>query len=457
MIADKVLRQLVAVVGERYALTDPVELTCYAYDATHYTHCPDVVLFPADRSQIVSIMNIANRERVPVVPRGAGTSLSGGATPLHGGIVLSTTRLDRVLDVDTVGLTATTEPGVITAELQRRVESVGLFYPPDPSSLNVSTIGGNVVYGSGGPRGVKYGTTKDYVLGLEVVLADGRVLNTEGAADERGFDLTRLFVSSEGTLGVITKIKVRLLPLPEARQTALAVFDSLDATGEAVAAIIAARIVPTSMELMDNFTIRTVEEYRPVGLPLDAEGILLMEVDGFACEVAEQIEKVAAIAKGCGAREVKIARSREENDDLWSARRSAYAAQAKARPTAIVEDATVPRSCVPAMLRKIGELARKHRLNVPVLAHAGDGNTHPVVLCDWRDKEEMERADRFAEELFRETVAMGGTLTGEHGIGLVKKPFLECQHGPEGVAAMRLVKKAFDPHNILNPGKVLPE
>lgn len=440
-------------VGERNALLDPADLAAYAYDATHYTCVPDIVLLPADTTEVSAILSIANRELIPVVARGSGTSLCGGATPLHGGIVLHLARLDRVLAIDPVEFTATVEPGVILADFQRQVERLGLFYPPDPSSLSVATLGGTVAQGSGGPRGVKYGTTKDYVIGLEAVLADGRVLCT--SADD-GYDLTHLLVTSEGTLAVITKITVRLLPLPEAKQTALAVFDSFETAAEAVAALIAARIVPTTLELMDNFTIRKVEGFRPVGLPVDAEGMLLMEVDGYPAEVAQQVEEVAAIAARSGAREVKVARSREENDTLWAGRRAAYAALAMARPTAVVEDATVPRNRIPDVVRKLKGLATKYRLEVTVLAHAGDGNTHPIILCDWRDNEEMERVHRFADELFRATVAMGGTLSGEHGIGIVKNRFMEWQHGPAGIAAMRLVKQVFDPNNILNPGKVLP-
>jgi glycolate oxidase len=459
LIREPIIRQLASIVGVAHALTDPVELACYAYDSTHYTNHPEVVLLPVTTAQVAAILELANRERIPVVARGAGTSLSGGTTPIQGGIVINMARFNRILEIDAENLTATVEPGAITADLYRAVEKVGLFYPPDPSSQTVSTIGGNVGECAGGPRGVKYGNTKDYVVGLEVVLADGRVLQTGGKARKqpRGYNLTTLFVGSEGTLGVITKITVRLLPLPEAKQTASAVFDSFDAAAEAVSAIIAAKIIPTTLELLDNFTLRKVQDFKPLGLPLDAEGILLIEVDGYPAEVAQQIEVVAAIAQRCGAREVKIARTRAENDEIWAARRSAYAALAIARPTAIVEDATVPRDRIPAIMRTMHDLARKHNVEVTVVAHAGDGNTHPVVLCDWRNKEEMARADSFADDLFRAAVEMGGTLSGEHGIGLVKKRFMELQHGPEGVAAMRLLKSILDPNGILNPGKVLPD
>ncbi len=459
MIAQSVLRELADVVGEPYALTDPVELACYAYDATHHTYHPDVVLIPADSQQIAAILHIANRDRIPVVPRGAGTSLSGAAAPIHGGIVLLTRRLNRILEIDTANLTASAEPGVILSDFHRAVEGLGLFYPPDPSSMSVSTLGGNIGHGAGGPRGVKYGTTKDYVLGLEVVLPGGRILQTGSKVvkNASGYNLTHLFVGSEGTLGIVTKITVRLLPLPEAKQTALAIFDSFNTAAEAVAAIIAAKIVPTTLELMDNKTVRRVQEYKDVGLPNDAEGVLLMEVDGFADEVAYQIEVVADIARRCGAREVMVARTRAENDHLWSARRGAYAAMAKVRPTALVEDATVPRNRIPDLMRKTQELAAKYSIEVLVIGHAGDGNAHPVLLTDWRDKAEMERADRLGEELFRAAVAMGGTLSGEHGIGISKAKYMIWQHSQAGLAAMRLVKQAFDPNNILNPGKVLPE
>ena len=459
MIDKTLVRQLVAVVGERYALTDPVELACYAYDATHHTQHPAIVLMPANTAQVAAIMEIANRERIPVVPRGAGTSLSGGATPSAGSIVLVMTRLDRIIEIDAANLTATVEPGVVLSDFHRAVEALGLFYPPDPSSMSVATMGGNVGHGSGGPRGMKYGTTKDYVIGLEVVLADGRVLHTGGKTlkNASGYDLTHLFVSSEGTLGVITQITVRLLPLPEAKETALAIFDNFDTACDAVAAIIAAKIVPTTLEVIDNTTVRRVQAYKPVGLPADAQGVLLMEVDGFAAEVAHQVQVVADIARRCGAVDVRIARTREENDDLWAARRAAYPALASARPTNLVEDATVPRNRIPDVMRLIQDLAVKYDLEVSLLGHAGDGNTHPVLLFDWRDATAMDRAEGFCNELFRATVAMGGTLSGEHGIGLSKARFMEQQHGAEGLAAMRLIKRVFDPNNILNPGKTLPQ
>ncbi|MHB1132910.1 MAG: FAD-binding oxidoreductase [Chloroflexota bacterium] len=453
MLSETSKRELVAVVGGRAAWTDPADLALYAYDATHYTRTPAIVLAPACTAEVAAIMTIASRERVPVVARGAGTSLSGSATPAEGGIVISTARLNRILAIDAASMSATVEPGVVAADFMRAVESQGLFYPPDPSSQSVSTLGGNVAQGAGGPRGAKYGTTKDYVVGLEAVLADGTVLHCSVDDD---YDLIHLLVGSEGTLAVITKITVRLLPLPEAKQTALAIFDSFEAAAEAVAAIIAAKIIPTTLELMDNFVVRKVQSYRPVGLPEDAEGVLLMEVDGYGAEVAEQVEEIAAIAKRCGASTVKVARNRAENDDLWAARRAAYAALARSRPTAVAEDATVPRSQLPAIVRTIKHLAEKYKLEVPVLAHAGDGNTHPIVLCDWRDGDEMARVERFAGELFRATVEMGGTLSGEHGIGLVKQGYMEWQHGAEGIAAMRRVKQAFDPNDLLNPGKVLP-
>lgn len=459
MLAGRLIDELVGIVGRENVLTHPVELACYAYDATHYTHSPDVVVSPRSVAEVSRVAALANRELIPLVVRGSGTSLSGGATPWRGGIVMRTVHLNRILEIDTANLTATVEPGVILADFQRAVEKVGLFYPPDPSSQGVATMGGNIGHGAGGPRGVKYGTTKEYVLGLEVVLADGRILNTgsKTVKNASGYDLTHLFVSSEGTLGIVTKITVRLLPLPEAKQTALAIFDRFDTASEAVARMIAAKIVPTTLELIDNFTIKRVQEYRPLGLPEDAEGFLLIEVDGFAAEVSQQIEVVADIVRRCGAREVKIARTREENDYVWAARRAAYAAMAKWKPTNVVEDATVPRNRIPDINRKMLELAAKYELEVTAVAHAGDGNTHPVVLYDWRVPGEQARVDQFADELFRAAVAMGGTLSGEHGIGITKAKFMPWQHDEGSLAAMRLIKRTFDPNNILNPGKVLPE
>lgn len=372
-------------------------------------------------------------------------------------MVVVTTQFNRILEIDEDNLTATVQPGMILADFHHAVEAVGLFYPPDPASLSVATLGGTVAEGAGGPRGVKYGTTKDYVIGLEVVLASGEIIRTGSKTmkDVSGYDLTHLFVGSEGTLGIITEITVRLLPLPEAKETCLAVFDSIDDAARAVTATIRSRIIPATLELLDDVTMRCIEAYKPTGLPQDAEAILLIEVDGSREEVARQLDRVVASARQAGAREVKVAQNEAEREALWQARRSAFAAMSRARPSIVVEDATVPRPAIPAMVRAIREAAHRHRVQVGLMAHAGDGNMHPQIMCDLRDEEEMGRVELFTQEIFRAALEMGGTLTGEHGIGLQKRPFLAWQFGDGGVEAMRRIKHALDPNGILNPGKVL--
>jgi glycolate oxidase len=459
MTKDSLLAELRSIVGAANARVDTTETACYAYDATHYTHHPDVVLYPATTAEVSAILTAANRERVPVIARGAGTSITGGAVPIHGGIVICSGRMNRIVEIDTENLTATVEPGVVLATFQAAVEKLGLFYPPDPASLSVSTLGGNVGENAGGPRGVKYGSTKDYVLGLEIVLADGTVMRTgaKTVKSSSGYDLTHLFVGSEGTLGVITQITVRLLPLPEAKRTVMAIFDSVEAAAKTVSATIAAKVVPTTLELMDDVVIDRVEAYRPCGLPRDAAAVLLAEVDGSQQGVARQVELVAEVARNGGAREVRVASTTAEADTLWAARRGAFAAMARSRPTIIVEDATVPRDRIPETVARIKELCLKHDLQIGILAHAGDGNMHPLIMTDLRDREEMARVARFVEDLFQTTLAMGGTLSGEHGIGHLKKRYMEWQHGSVGVEMMRRMKQAFDPNNILNPGKLLPD
>ena len=459
MIAPKILEELRQIVGESHVLVSPEALACYGYDAAPVTGEPDVVVLPGSTEEVAAIVKLANRELVPVVPRGSGTNLSGGVVPIRGGIVLPMNRMDRILEIDRANLTATLQPGVVTGQFQAEVEKIGLFYPPDPASNSVSTIGGNVAESSGGPRGFKYGTTKDYVLSLEVVLPTGEVIRTGGKTVKNvaGYDLNRLFVGSEGTLGVVTEIIVRLIPLPESRQTLLAIFDNLDDAAETVSAIVAARIIPCTIELMDQTTITRVEAYKPVGLPTDADALLLIEVDGSELDTPRQAQKVAEIARAHRAREVRVAHDKQQQEELWVARRSAFAAVGHYRPTAITEDATVPRDKVPAMVRRLRELGKKYRLETAILGHAGDGNLHPFVMTDVRDKEEMERTRQFFSEVFKATLEYGGTITGEHGVGLMKAPYMEWQFGPDGVEVMRRIKKSFDPNNILNPGKILPE
>lgn len=457
MIPLNVVKQLEAAINREAVITAPEELLMYSYDATLPEFRPDVVVFPTTTEHVASVMKLANEHGLAVVPRGAGTNLSGGSLPLKGGIVLCLSRMTKIVEIDRENLVAVVEPGVVNAELQSALLPFGLFYPPDPASMSACTLGGNVAENSGGPRCLKYGVTKDYVLGLEVVLPTGEVIHTGGSVMKNctGYDLTRLFVGSEGTLGVVTKITVRLLPLPEAKKTMLAIFNSVVDASSAVSAIIAHGIIPTTLELMDNFLIRFTEDFVHVGLPKDAEALLLIEVDGFKESLDKQIEKIGSICHESRAREVRHATTPAEVDKLWLARRSAIGAVARALPNYSVQDVTVPRSKLPAIVKRIAEISAKHDIPIGVLAHAGDGNLHPIVLFDQKNEGDVAKVQAAEEEICRAALALGGTLTGEHGIGLSKRHFLPMEYGPTEMALVAKLRKLFDPNGILNPGKIV--
>lgn len=459
MADPSLLNALQTIVGADHVLSSPADLAAYAYDATPlYRSLPDMVVFPASTADVQAIVKLAAATKTPVVPRGSGTNLSGGTVPLAGGIVLVMTRMDRILEVDAANLTATLQPGVNTAMLSRTVEAQGLFYPPDPGSMVISTIGGNVAENAGGLRGLKYGVTRDYVMGLEAVLPNGDILRTGGknAKDVAGYDLTRLLVGSEGTLAIITEVTVKLLPKPETKRAALAIFDDLASAARTVARIIASRIIPVTLEFMDRGTVNSVEDFARVGLPLDAEAVLLIEQDGPLAVVEADIAQVGRICREEGAREVKVAATAEEGTKLAEARRFALSALARKAPTCILEDATVPRSRLAEMVMFIGETARKYDLEICTFGHAGDGNLHPTCLTDEGNHAVIERVEKAFAEIFAKAVELGGTITGEHGVGLAKQDFLEWKCGAAGVEMMRRLKDAFDPHGLLNPGKVLP-
>jgi glycolate oxidase len=439
-------------VGPAHVTTALEDRICHSFDATFRDAIPDVVVSPGSAEEVSAVLRLASRHGVPVTPRGAASGLSGGAVPLHGGVSLVLTRLDRILSIDASRRRAVVEPGVVTDAFAAAVTKAGLFYPPDPASSRMSTLGGNVAECAGGPRGLKYGVTRDYVVGLEVVLADGEIVRV-GEADG-GPDWTSLFVGSEGTLGVVTKIELRLVARPAAQQTALAVFDRLDDAAAAVSATIASGIVPTTLELMDQSTIRAVEDYLHAGLPVDAEAVLLVEVDGAAAAVEAQTRQVSEVFRRCGAREVQLARGREDVERLWRARRAVSAACGKINPTKISEDATVPRSRIPALVRAVRDIARRHDLKMVVFGHAGDGNLHPNILTNRNDAAEMARAELAIAELFQVALDLGGTLSGEHGIGYMKAAYLADEVGPVGIEVGRAVKEALDPTGILNPGKM---
>lgn len=455
---DSVVREkLCSIVGGSYVQDDQVTLVSYSYDATpNFQALPDAVVLPGNTEEISQIVQTCNEHGIPIVPRGSGTNLCAGTVPSEGGIILLFSRMNKIIEIDEENLTATVQPGLITQTLIEAVEEKGLFYPPDPSSMKISTIGGNINECSGGLRGLKYGVTKDYVLGLEVVLPNGNIIRTGGklTKDVAGYDLTKLLVGSEGTLAIITEAILKLIPIPGTKKTMLALFENMEDAAQAVSAIIAAKIIPATLEFMDNGTLRVVEDFAKIGLPIDVEAVLLIEQDGPPEVVDRDIRKVEEICKQAKASSVQIAHTLEEGLKLTTARRSALTALSRLRPTTILEDATVPRSKITDMVRAINRIAEKHQVQICTFGHAGDGNLHPTCVTDIRDKEEMHRVEQAFEEIFAVALKLGGTITGEHGVGMMKSPYLAWKLGEEGIEAMLNIKKAFDPNNIMNPGKI---
>lgn len=444
------------IVGSQHVIESLEERLCYSYDGTVQRGIPALVVFPGKTQEVAEVVKLANEKGIPLFPRGAGTGLSSGSVPQDQGIALVLTRMNRIREISKEDLLAVAEPGVVTEVFHKAVEKEGLFYPPDPASLKTCTLGGNVAENAGGPRAFKYGVTKDYILGLEVVTPQGDIMRTGGRTVKNvtGYDLTRLLVGSEGTLGIITEITVRLIPKPKATQTALAIYDSIDDAARTVTSIIYEGILPATLELMDQTTIECVENYLKIGLPVDAQAVLLIEVDGAPSQVNEDIRKVEEACLQNGCRGVKIAAESAERDQLWKARRAVSSAIVQLKPTKISEDATVPRSKIPEMIQRLRVIAEKYQLHLPVFGHAGDGNLHPNIITDKHDHEEMERAEMAVGEIFRAALDLGGTLSGEHGIGLMKKPYLEWESGSVGLQYMKTIKAAVDPRGILNPGKI---
>lgn len=451
------LRKLADLVGAENIFASPEDRLAYAYDATPmYESIPLAAVRPTTVEHVQALMQLANAERFVVVPRGAGTGLSGGSIPVARSVVMLFPSWKRILEIDQENLTAWVEPGVLTAELHAAVEAKGLFYPPDPGSMRVCTLGGNVAENSGGLRGLKYGVTKDYVMGLEVVLPTGELLHVGNKCvkDVAGFSFKELFIGSEGALGIFTKILLQLIPKPAASQTLLALYDDMQKAAGTVAAIIAAKIIPCTLEFLDSTTIRCVEDYARVGLPTDAEALLLIEVDGHPAAVADEFEKIQSLCQKYGAREIKIAQDAAEADKLKTARRSAFSALARMRPTTILEDVTVPRSEIATMLQRIQDIGKKYNVTFGNFGHFGDGNLHPTCLTDERDRDEIHRVEKAFEEIFLAAIALGGTITGEHGVGLSKKKFLEKVAGPAGITVMKKIKQVLDPNNVLNAEKI---
>ena len=439
-------------------LTEKVDLYSYSFDASFGTYMPDIVVQATATEEVAHIMKLANKYEIPVYPRGHATSLSGGPLPVHGGIVLDLSKWDNTLEIHPEDMVAVVSPGVITAHINEAAMEKGLIYPPDPSSANVSTIGGNLGENAGGPRGMKYGVTKDYVIGLEVVTPEGDIIRTGGRTIKNvtGYDLTKLIVGSEGTLGIITEAILRLTPKPQAIKTMMALFENIVDAGRAISNILSAGILPSKLEIMDQASIQAVEAYEPLGLPTDVGALILIELDGHPAAIEEEMARVKEVCLTSRSREVNVATTDEEARELWKARKLVSPAIVRAKPTKISEDATVPRSKIPHMFERLMEIKEKYAVDLVVFGHAGDGNLHPNIIADKRDHEEMRRVEKAVEEIFKAAIELGGTLSGEHGIGTLKAPFMDMELGEVGLDMMKRIKESWDPNNVLNPGKIFP-
>ncbi len=456
-LSESTFRRLQAIVGKAHCSRSPEECACYAYDAAGGRFFPDAVVHPERAGEISEILTLANSKAFYVIPRGSGSGMTGGAVPVRGGVVLATSRMNRILGIDPENLMAHAEPGVITAKFHAAVEEKGLFYPPDPSSSDFSTLGGNVAECAGGPRAVKYGVTRDYVLGLETVLPTGEIIRTgvQTAKGVVGYDLTRLLVGSEGTLGIITRMTLKLLPLPESVVTLAAAFEDPETATETVSVIIQHGILPRTLEFMDKASIECVRRYLKIALPEKAGALLLIEADGDADETAKVREKLAALCRAKGAH-VQTAPTPEAAQALWKARKAVSPALFQYAPHKINEDIVVPRNRIPQMIRRIESLKEKTGLFMASFGHAGDGNIHFNIMLDKTDPGALKKAEEAVAEIFDYTVALGGTLSGEHGVGITKAPYLTKEIDPAALALMKRIKETFDPNGVLNPGKIFP-
>jgi glycolate oxidase len=456
VLRKKVVHQLTDIVGQEHISTDQEDLICYSFDATNEQFLPSAVVFPESAQEISAILKLANKEQFPVIPRGAGTGFSGGSLTVLGGVVLVTSRLKQIIEIDTDNLTAVVEPGVICGAFQKEVETYGLYYPPDPSSLGFSTLGGNVAECAGGPSALKYGVTRDYVTGLEVVLPTGEILAT-GVKTMKGvvgYDLTRLIIGSEGTLAVITKIYLRLIPKPEAHITLMSLFSNVQDSAQAVAHIIRNKVIPSKMEFMDRGSIHCVNKYQKLNLPSETAALLLIEVDGSASAVKEQEQRVEEICRAQGSFQIQRAADPEEAEGLWDVRRAISPSLLQLDLTKINEDVVVPRSKIPQLIGHIEALKDTYQLEIINFGHAGDGNIHVNVMYQETVPGEKEKAYEAVEDIFREVLDLGGTISGEHGIGTAKAPFISLELADHEIALMQKIKHTFDPQDILNPGKM---
>ncbi|MFZ5825746.1 MAG: FAD-binding oxidoreductase [Bacillota bacterium] len=456
-ITAEVVREFEELLGKRWVRSALRDRLTYSYDATAEKHLPGLVLFPGSAEEVAAAMRLAARYSLPVVPRGAGTNVSGGTIPTTGGVVMAMQRLNRILSIDTVSRRAVVEPCVANLAVQEALAPHGLFFPPDPSSHKVSTIGGNCQENSGGPHCVKYGVAVNHIRGVELVLPDGEIVTVGGEAEGYpGLDLTALVVGSEGTLGIVTKVILNVIPLPEATSTILAVFDDLESCVRSVSEIIAARIVPAALELIDNPFINVIQDSMDAGLPRDAAGALVIEVDGPPEGLGAQAEQIAAICRRNGVRAVSVASDEAERNALWQGRRAAYACLARKSSFLWTMDITVPRGRLVEMMRRVLAVGERHGLEIYTVAHAGDGNLHPIIPFRPSDPAEKARVRAADREILEACVDLGGSITGEHGIGVDKVEQTALMFRPAELALMNRVKLAFDPQGLMNPGKKIP-
>ncbi len=453
-----ICRQLQEILGREHVLTAPEDLACYSFDGTGRSFQPEAVIFPDAASQVSEVLCLANRYRFPVTPRGAGSGMTGGALPVRGGVVLVTSRMNRIVEIDRANMVAVVEPGVITGELQNRLAREGLLYPVDPASLSFCTIGGNAAECAGGPSAVKYGVTRDHVLGLQVVLPTGEIMETGVRTGKGvvGYDLTRLFIGSEGTLGIFTRLVLRLLPQPESRMTFLLLFDAMQAAPVLVSEILAQGMTPCTLEYMDAMALAVVRRHLPLDLPESVQALLLLELDGSQSQVADQAARLERFLREQGVT-FQVAADSGERDRLWLARRSISPAVFALRPHKISEDVVVPRSRIHELVEFTSSLGKSLDLTILTFGHAGDGNIHVNIMLDREDRAELARATEAKERLFEFVLRIDGTLSGEHGIGITKSSFLSWEIDPVALEMMRRLKNLFDPNGILNPGKIFPQ
>ncbi len=454
-LTPAVTSALIDILGKDRYLDSPEALTCYAYDAFLEEAVPEAVAFPRTTEEVSKIMALATTHKIPVTARGAGTSVCGAPVPVHHGLVLCFSKMDQIIEINTKDRYAIVEPGVVNADLQAALAPFGFFYPPDPGSMAMATIGGNIAQNAGGPRCLKYGVTLDYLLGIEAVLADGRMVQygSRNVKDVTGYKMAALFCGSEGTLGLTTKAIVKVVPIPEAAATLTVTFNDLNDTANAVADIIGSGILPAAMELMDEICIKAIEGASNLGLDTQAAGLLLIEVDGTKESCASELDRVIEKLEANNAKAIQRAQTEGERQKLWQARRAAYGSFAKLAPDILSEDVTVPVSQVPEMIRRCKAIGEKYGLTAGVLAHAGDGNMHPMFNADRNNTEEWDRITKAFDEIFEAAADLGGTLSGEHGVGLAKTKYLGLVMNQDSRDLMTTIKRAVDPDNILNPGK----